>query len=438
MNRHFASTGRSSRSPSRAATARSGSARESIRRPRPWAAETAGSISAMSSHDPRTGVRRIASFPVDGLPTDAGGEIPEFDPKALAIPKHRKALTKSLKYMARDIQLAVAAAEMAVAGAIGVLLLAAALRRLGRGDADRRLVLGVVALLPLLLGGVILTRFDLVPAALVTGALLLVLCGRLHAGSVVVGIGVAVKLYPAVLLPLLGVLAWRRGGRREVADGNQDPVPDQLFRSRPVAHAVQLNENERAAERRCRDDAPLLALVATDDGVYVAHGVGAFGIRFYISYFGPGEVEPRFTYQVAQPVTSMDAWQAGVVFGTGNSNVGYLDPATPEAPTAKPAPPADPTTDWGPSRRPATDAPLPTVSVTRGQAPVAEVSVEDAIRSACFGRASRVGVSRPGPQKLHVTLVVPTEGDARDAAAVISRLPEVKAFAVTFEAVIGK
>lgn len=112
--------------------------------------------------------------------------------------------------------------------------------------------------------------------------------------------------------------------------------------------------------------------------------------------------------------------------------------ATPEAPPAKPQPPADPT-DWGPSRRPLpTDAPLPTVSVTRGQAPVAEVSVEDAIRSACFGRASRVGVSRPGPQKLHVKLVVPTEADARDAAAVISRLPEVKAYAVTFEAVIGK
>ena len=53
----------------------------------------------------------------------------------------------------------------------------------------------------------------------------------------------------------------------------------------------------------------VLALVAKDDGTYVAHGVGAFGIRFYISYFGPAETEPRFTYQVAQPVTSMAAWR---------------------------------------------------------------------------------------------------------------------------------
>lgn len=116
--------------------------------------------------------------------------------------------------------------------------------------------------------------------------------------------------------------------------------------------------------------------------------------------------------------------------------------ATTDAAPAKPQPvlPTDPATDWGPSRRPLpTDAPLPTVSVTRGQAPAAgPVDVDEAVRSACYGRASRVGISRPGPQKLHVTLVVPTEADARDAAAVISRLPEVKAYAVTFEAVIGK
>jgi hypothetical protein len=109
------------------------------------------------------------------------------------------------------------AAEMVVAGAIGVLLLAAGLDRLGTRAADRRVALSVVALVPLLLGGVILTRFDLVPAAIVAGAMLLLVTGRLRAGALVVGIGIAVKLYPAVLVPLLGVVAWRRGGRRELA-----------------------------------------------------------------------------------------------------------------------------------------------------------------------------------------------------------------------------
>ncbi|HEX6725456.1 MAG TPA: glycosyltransferase 87 family protein [Gaiella sp.] len=109
------------------------------------------------------------------------------------------------------------AAEMAVAGAFGVMLLAAGLGRLGTGTGDRRVALSVVALVPLVLGGVILTRFDLVPAAIVAGAMLLLVTGRLRAGALVVGIGVAVKLYPAVLVPLVGVVAWRRGGRRELA-----------------------------------------------------------------------------------------------------------------------------------------------------------------------------------------------------------------------------
>jgi 3-oxoacyl-[acyl-carrier-protein] synthase II len=65
----------------------------------------------------RGGVRGLEAFPVDGLSCRAAGEVPALDLRALALPKHRKALTKSLKYMARDIQLAVAAAELAIADA---------------------------------------------------------------------------------------------------------------------------------------------------------------------------------------------------------------------------------------------------------------------------------------------------------------------------------
>src|SRR5687767_12452306 len=62
----------------------------------------------------RGGVARLTAFPIDGLPCEAAGEVKDFSPKAVAIDKHRKALQKNLKYMARDIQLAVAAAELAV------------------------------------------------------------------------------------------------------------------------------------------------------------------------------------------------------------------------------------------------------------------------------------------------------------------------------------
>ena len=64
----------------------------------------------------RGALARLRAFAVDGLPTDIGGEVPDFDknwPKTLALPKHQKHLKKNIKYMARDIQLAVAAAELA-------------------------------------------------------------------------------------------------------------------------------------------------------------------------------------------------------------------------------------------------------------------------------------------------------------------------------------
>ena len=60
---------------------------------------------------------------------------------------------------------------------------------------------------PLLLGGVLLTRFDLVPATLVAGATA-PRCSRAVSGSArgrASGSAIAVKLYPLVLLPLLAV-----------------------------------------------------------------------------------------------------------------------------------------------------------------------------------------------------------------------------------------
>jgi 3-oxoacyl-[acyl-carrier-protein] synthase II len=63
----------------------------------------------------RGAVAPISSFTVGDLPNNVGGEVRGFDPKALALPKHRKQLAKNLSKMARDIQLAVGAAELALA-----------------------------------------------------------------------------------------------------------------------------------------------------------------------------------------------------------------------------------------------------------------------------------------------------------------------------------
>ncbi len=63
-------------------------------------------------------VAPIKAFPVEGLPGNVGGEILDFSFEKFALPKlDKKALRKSKKYMARDIQLAVAAAQAAFADA---------------------------------------------------------------------------------------------------------------------------------------------------------------------------------------------------------------------------------------------------------------------------------------------------------------------------------
>jgi uncharacterized membrane protein len=86
------------------------------------------------------------------------------------------------------------------------------------GSPARLLAVAVgIGLFPLALGTVVLTRYDLWPAALTAAALAAVLAGRERLGLAVLGLAVATKIYPLVLLPpLLVYVARRRGGREAV------------------------------------------------------------------------------------------------------------------------------------------------------------------------------------------------------------------------------
>jgi hypothetical protein len=105
-------------------------------------------------------------------------------------------------------------AEMLVCGGLAVLFVLSALRSLDAGPVRLGLALGFTALAPLLLGSVVLSRFDLWPAALTAGALAALLAGRDRLAAGVLGAAVAAKLYPVVLLPVAGIWIWRRSGRR--------------------------------------------------------------------------------------------------------------------------------------------------------------------------------------------------------------------------------
>ncbi|HET8528643.1 MAG TPA: glycosyltransferase 87 family protein [Gaiellaceae bacterium] len=90
-------------------------------------------------------------------------------------------------------------------------LVLAVLRTRGRAAA------AAAALAPLLLGSVVLSRFDLWPAALAAGALWLLVRGNPPESAVVLATGFAAKLWPAVLAPVVCIWLWRREGRRAVA-----------------------------------------------------------------------------------------------------------------------------------------------------------------------------------------------------------------------------
>jgi hypothetical protein len=104
---------------------------------------------------------------------------------------------------------------MAICGAAAIALVAYALVRDRAGPARVAVACAFVALSPLALGSVVLTRFDLWPAALVAGALALLLAGRDRLSLGVLGFAIAAKVYPLVLLPLFAAWVWRRRGRRE-------------------------------------------------------------------------------------------------------------------------------------------------------------------------------------------------------------------------------
>jgi hypothetical protein len=99
-------------------------------------------------------------------------------------------------------------------GALTVGFVVATLARIGVRPPRLVFVPLLVALAPLLLGSLVLTRYDLWPAALVAAALATLAAGRERLGAGVLAVAVAAKIYPLVLLPVALVWVAQRSGRR--------------------------------------------------------------------------------------------------------------------------------------------------------------------------------------------------------------------------------
>jgi hypothetical protein len=132
------------------------------------------------------------------------GALPAFILPSLAPEEHYRSAFETL---------------MVVFG-LGMVVLVAA--TLAAGGASNERVLGGTALAglsPLLLGTVVQTRYDLWPALLTIGALAALLAGRDRLGFGVLGLAVAAKIYPGVLVPIALVYVARRSGARAALIG---------------------------------------------------------------------------------------------------------------------------------------------------------------------------------------------------------------------------
>jgi hypothetical protein len=107
--------------------------------------------------------------------------------------------------------------EMALCGCLALIGSALCLLRLGAGARRTAAALGLIAVSPLLLGSVVLTRFDSWPTALTVFALAALLWERRTTAALLLGAAIGAKLWPAALLPLSCIWLVRRHGVRAAA-----------------------------------------------------------------------------------------------------------------------------------------------------------------------------------------------------------------------------
>lgn len=91
--------------------------------------------------------------------------------------------------------------------------------RLDGRRAEVILGVGFLAVVPLLLGPLTISRYDLWPALLTAAAMLAMVSSRPRIAFALLALGTLAKVYPAFLAPIFVWYAWRTAGRREALLG---------------------------------------------------------------------------------------------------------------------------------------------------------------------------------------------------------------------------
>jgi hypothetical protein len=170
---------------------------------------------------------------------------------------------------------------MSLCGCLAIAGVALCLRRLGAGFLRATLALGVVAVSPLLLGSVMLSRFDLWPAALTVLGLAALLWERDGLAAVMLGVAGAAKLWPAVVAPLAIAWVWRRRGRRAAAGWTARLIAVEVVIFLPFA---VLAPGPTAAPVRDQFDRPLQIESLGAAALFALHRLGHAQLQFNADY----------------------------------------------------------------------------------------------------------------------------------------------------------
>jgi hypothetical protein len=206
--------------------------------------------------------------------------------------------------------------EMALCGCLMLIGAALCLHALGATLPRAAGALGLIAVSPLLLGSIVLTRFDLWPAALVALALAALLHERLATAAVLLGLAISAKFWPFVLVPLAVVWLVRTRGARAAALWSAGLagvvlavfLPVTVLAPRGVAHSIHA-QVARPLQIESLGGAILIAVhhIANTS----LHVTSTFGSQ---NLTGPGASAAAFLTSIAGVLALVAVW---VLFARG-------------------------------------------------------------------------------------------------------------------------